>query len=270
MSVVVPHVKVYTHALRPNIHGCLLYTYMRACNLFFHYTLLHSLPLLIDSVTLSLARSRTRTVESFSSYFLRCFIPCCVPTSRVVTYCLPICIPPSTDVCEKQYHGMVVRNYDTVNTDYLHRIYDHGQQCDAGMFSCIVYCIFTRYVFDEHTVSALTVGAFTAVCVRMGPSVGGNTRGSAVHCGRRRPAGRVYTSWRCPVVAAACSAVVMVTTIALISIKIFCRAYGYRWGQKGLGPDNLAFHVYRFSCFCFFSFLRLCMRYYYRLCINDG
>lgn len=101
------------------------------------------------SVSPSAARVRTRyTLQSFSSYSLRCLIPCCVLTFRVVTYRLPICsssplpskLPPPKD-CEKQYHGMVVRNA-TVTDRRRHRLRhrrhyhqrgdDNGQQRDPG------------------------------------------------------------------------------------------------------------------------------------------
>lgn len=88
------------------------------------------------------------TPQSFSSYSLRCLIPCCALTFRVVTYRLPFCkslsskIPPPKD-CEKRYHGMVVWN--TTVTDHRRRRHrlryhrhdhqrgdDNGQQFDPG------------------------------------------------------------------------------------------------------------------------------------------
>lgn len=112
---------------------------------------------------------------------------------------------------------------------------------------CVSVCIGFSVVFDVlctrgKTVSARTEGAPTAVCARSTGSVGRlETRGGAVHRGRKRPVGRsctmrvyAYTYRRCPVVAAAGNVVVVmavvlvVTTAALISIKVLCRAYGRR------------------------------------------
>lgn len=91
---------------------------------------------LSHTFTPSVARARVHA-RSFSSYSLRCLIPCCAAhTSRVQTYRLPIWTWPPND-CEKQYHGMVVLN-STVTDHHRRRRHHHHRhrrlrrRCDHG------------------------------------------------------------------------------------------------------------------------------------------